>query len=439
MDVERVAGLVGAAGAAGIADRLERAVREGHLQPGEQMPPIRSLARAVGVDANTVAAGYRLARERGLVATAGRAGTRVRSTPATTLRRALGVGAPAGVLDLSTGEPDPALLPPLRPPSGVWTAGYADAGSVYEPLRRLAVERLSADGVPAGSVTVVSGALDGIERSLSAWLRPGDRVAVEDPGWANVLDLVGVLGLTVVPLAGDDEGIAPDSLRAALRAGVSAVVVTSRAQNPTGSATSTDRGDSLRALLAASPQVLVIEDDHGADLCALPLVTLAGVTERWVHVRSASKAFGPDLRCAVLAGDETTFARVAGRLRLGPGWVSHLLQAATATAWTSHGDPARRAGQVYDSRRTALVTALSGRGLDARGRTGLNVWVPVPDEVTAVAGLLAAGYAVAPGSRYRIRSAPGIRITASQLIVERADEVAVAVSEAVRGGSGWGA
>lgn len=53
---------------------------------------------------------------------------------------------------------------------------------------------------------MTSGALDGIERALTAHLRPGDRVAIEDPGWANLLDLLAALGLSAEPVRVDDDG-----------------------------------------------------------------------------------------------------------------------------------------------------------------------------------------------------------------------------------------
>lgn len=79
-----------------------------------------------------------------------------------------------------------------------------------------------------------------------------------------------------------------------------------------------------------------------------------------------------------------------------------------------------------------MCGALTERGLRANGRTGINVWVPVPDETRAVTALRDTGYAVAPGSLYRLSSPPGIRITVSPLdeadILPLADAVARATA-----------
>src|SRR5262249_50671014 len=167
-------------------------------------------------------------------------------------------------------------------------------------------------------------------------------------------------------------------------------IVTSRAQNPTGAALSTDRAGALRSLLARkTSDVLVVEDDHCAGIAGVSLHTLAGSTRRWAFVRSSSKAYGPDLRLAVLGGDRRTVERVHGRLRLGAGWVSHLLQNLAVSLWSD--DTAKclveEAEERYANNRNRLCAALARRGVTAYGRSGLNVWVPVPDETTAITRL----------------------------------------------------
>src|ERR1700757_4100619 len=233
-------------GAESIAVNVEEAISVGTLVPGDALPPIRELAGRLGVNANTVAAAYRLLRDRGVVEPAGRRGTRVRHRPATTPRSMLGLDVPPGVRDLSTGNPDPAMLPiafaRVPQPRPLLYGEPAMSPELAEYPRAA----LAADGVPAEHLAVTSGALDGIERVLAAHLRPGDRVAVEDPGWANLLDLLAALGLSAEPVRVDDDGPLIADVTRALDRGVRAVVVTTRAQNPTGAAVSAARAVELR-------------------------------------------------------------------------------------------------------------------------------------------------------------------------------------------------
>ncbi|MEV8019679.1 aminotransferase class I/II-fold pyridoxal phosphate-dependent enzyme [Streptomyces sp. NPDC086554] len=422
--------------AAEIAASVERAVGDGGLEPGQLLPPMRELAERLGVNPNTVAAAYRTLRERGVIETAGRRGSRVRPKPATTVRELIRVDVPSGVRDVSNGNPDTELLPPL---AEVFAAAAAEGdrrpvlygeAAVDPDMERHARVAFAEDGVPGGPVAVTSGSLDAIERVLAAHLKPGDAVAVEDPGWGSLLDLVPVLGLRTVPVGVDDEGPLPADVEQALRGGARALIVTDRAQNPTGAAISAPRARALRKVLAAHKDVLLIEDDHGHGIVDLPLHPLAGVTRSWAFVRSTAKAYGPDLRLAVLTGDPVTVDRLQGRQRLGPGWVSHLSQRAVVRLWEDGAVEAAEVAASYGRRRDALIAGLAARGVVAHGRSGMNVWVPVPDETGAVARLLHAGWAVAPGARFRMNARPGVRITVSTLGDDDIEAVADAVASA---------
>ncbi|MFC9339845.1 aminotransferase class I/II-fold pyridoxal phosphate-dependent enzyme [Streptomyces sp. NPDC057020] len=424
--------------ASDIAASVERGVGLGALEPGQLLPPMRELAGLLGVNPNTVAAAYRTLRERGVIETDGRRGSRVRPRPATTARGSIRVEAPAGVRDVSKGNPDPALLPALGEAFAEVARSYAARPGMYaeapvdEEFGRLARAAFDADGVPDGPVGVTSGSLDAVERVLAVHLRPGDAVAVEDPGWGSLLDLVPALGLRPVPIAVDDEGPLPEAVERAIgKDGARAVIVTDRAQNPTGACVTEARAGELRRVLAGHPGVLLIEDDHGHGIVAQPLHPLAGGTDHWVLIRSVAKAYGPDLRIAAFTGDAETVDRVLGRQRLGPGWVSRLLQGTVAHLWATDAvDPAVVA-RAYGKRRDGLVRALARRGVEAHGRSGMNVWVPVPDETGAVAGLVASGWAVAPGARFRMQAGPAVRVTVSGLGVGEIEGLAEAVAGVV--------
>ncbi|WP_406370164.1 aminotransferase class I/II-fold pyridoxal phosphate-dependent enzyme [Streptomyces sp. NBC_00647] len=403
--------------AKGIAASVERGVAEGSLEPGTALPPVRALADRLGVSPGTVATAYKELRRRAIVVTRGRGGTVVAAAPAVASRRPPRV--PDGLRDVAGGHPDPELLPHLVPPSRL-SPGARSHRSTPRLARLEDVVRdwLGPDGVPTEHVTFAHGALDLIGRLLSVELRPGDAVAMEDPGYHHLLDLVTALGLRTVPVAVDDQGIRPEALRAALRAGVRAVVCSPRAQNPYGGGFSEARRDALVDVLQAEPDVLVVENDHASSVADAPLHTLTtGGLSRWVHVRTVSKFLGTDLRWAAAACDPTTLARHDGRLLLTSGWVSHLLQETVHGLMTDESTRAlvARAQETYALRRNALVRELADRGMAAHGVSGLNVWVPVRDESAVVNGLRSYGWWVAAGARFRTSAAPGVRISVAEL------------------------
>lgn len=416
--------------ATAIATAIERAIVAGELSPGAPMPTVRALACRSGVSPTTAAAAYRTLRQRGLIVTHGRNGTAV--SPRPPVAAPVAWPPPGKRRNLAAGNPDPALLPDLGKVVATLTPApqlYGETGN-RPSLLALARELLAGDGIPAEHLAITSGALDGIERALQAHCRPGDRVAVEDPGYPPLFDLLAALGLVPEPIPLDRHGMRPDALGALGRA--AAVVLTPRAQNPTGAAFTPARAAELARLFDRHPGLLVIEDDHAGPIAGAKAYTTAHPRRpRWATIRSMSKSLGPDLRLALVTGDSLTVARIEGRQRLGPGWVSHLLQQAVERLL---GDPDTRelwarAATDYARRRAALIDALAARGIAAAGVSGLNVWIPVSAEAGLVAGLAAAGWDVQAGERFRHRSPPALRITVAGL----AEGEAAAVAEALAG------
>jgi DNA-binding transcriptional MocR family regulator len=415
---------------------VEAGIRAGQLAPGDHLPPVRELAGRLGVSPATVAAAYGDLRRRGLTTGAGRAGTRVRGAPPVSSRVYL--SAPAGTRDLITGGPDPDLLPllpawPARHPARM----YAEA-PVSPRLRRLAAGQLAADGIDTTSLAVTGGALDAIERVLATWLTPADRVIVEDPGHAVTFDLVAAMGFTAVPVPVDEKGVRPDALAAALDRGAGAVIMTPRAQAATGAAWDAGRAGEIGEVLRRYPAAGIIEDDHAGPVAGVPAFSACapapGNPARWVTVRSVSKSLGPDLRLAVLAGDEATITRVAGRQALGTGWVSYQLQEMVADLWSDATvtRALKAAARTYAARGAALRTALAAREIAASGRSGFTCWIGVADEDGVASALAAAGWAVAPGQRFRIAAPPGIRISFARLAETDAPAFAADLARTLR-------
>ena len=280
---------------------------------------MRRLALEVGLSPVTVAAGLAELRRRGVVVTEPRRGSRIGQGPPIGSPR-MPMPVPRGARDLSRGNPDPDLLPDLARALSrisIPVRLYGDPPAIPE-LTALAREQLRADGVPGEDLCVVSGALDGIERVLESHLRSGDRVAVENPGYAALFDLLRARGLMLVPVEIDERGMRPQPLRGALERGASAVIVTPRGQNPTGAALDGARAHELMGVLAGFPRALVIEDDH--------LGQVAGAARHGHrHPRRSDRGPRSDSRSAArLCDDDPASAQLGQAGGDGDGAETHL-------------------------------------------------------------------------------------------------------------------
>lgn len=426
--------------ARGLARAVSRAVRDGAIAAGARLPPIRTVASELELSPTTVSAAWALLARSGTIRTDGRRGTTVadRQRPGTPrYQRALDRDTTFR-LDLSTGVPDPALLPDFTSALGSLSGAASPGSYLDDPVLPALAAVLRADWpYPADDITVVDGAMDGIELATRVLVGFGDRVAVESPCFPPLLDLLEARGAEVVGVPTDPSGMTVDGLRGV--GPVTAVYLQPRAQNPTGVSMTSDRAAALADALRYGAAA-VIEDDSAGAVAATDLVSLGQLLpERTVHVRSFSKSHGPDLRLAALSAPEDVARRIMALRQLGQGWSSRLLQRILLAMLTDAGSvrAVQHARAVYADRRLAMVNALAEQGIEVGGSDGINVWVPVADETAAVVRLASLGIGVAPGAPFA--SLPGqlphVRVTTGLLAggqVEAAGAIAVAARGSVR-------
>jgi len=425
----------------GIAAAIGRLASAGALPVGTRLPTVRELARALGVSPTTVGEAWKLLAAVGVIDARGRQGTFVRVPPGPggDHRYQRTTAGPATfALDLSTGFPDPRLLPELGPVLAEvsrqpLTSSYRDR-PVLPALRD---HLLATWPFAAEELTVVDGALDAIDRVAREVVRLGDRVVVEDPTYPPVLDLFEQLGAEVIGVRFDADGISLAELASALEYQPRLLFLQPRAHNPTGTSMTAERARAVARLLAPGT-TLVLEDDHSGDVATSGAVSIGTwLPDRTVHVRGYAKSHGPDLRLAALGGAADVVDAVTDRRLLGPAWSSRILQAVLLTLLT---DPAAiatvaAARDEYARRRRVVATALAERGVATGGTDGLNLWVPVIDERDALVALAAQGIGAAAGEPFGVR--PGsdhIRLTVGLVhgpeaaVTELADRVAAAAA-----------
>lgn len=463
-----------------LAAQVERRIANGALADGERLPTLRQLAKDLALSGTTVASAFALLSQRGLIrgevgrgtfVIAPRPADRTASLPAPAARnpwrkRALTtLGARLrrmhpNALDCSTGRPDPELLP-VASFRRAWRAAADGIGGrdlqygSPEPVGALAeaaIERLASDNIRVREPDLFVGnsaqqLMTLALRMVAARRRGPVTVAVEEPGYPTILDAFEKDGAALCGVAVDEDGAIPASLEAALRAGAQMVLLTPRAQNPTGASWSADRLYELAGVLAAYPEAVVVEDDQfggGASARAGSLLGDARVEDQVMYVRSFSKSLGPDLRVAIGAARPRLSAAMREAKAFTDGWTSRLLQRTAAAMLRDPkiGAALRIAAASYGERREAAVEALletcARDGVEASaGRDGVNVWVRLPagvDCLQLVEAAAEAGVLLAPGEPFHIK--PGhsghVRFNAGSVSVRQAAVAGRLLGQAIR-------
>lgn len=386
---------------------LRDAVRSGRLAQDTRLPSSRDLAADLGVSRGLVTEAYEQLTAEGYLRSGRGAGTWVSGAARPTRPRArdLAPRPPAVRADFVPGTPDLALFP-----RAAWAAaqrgvladlphhelGYPDPRGL--PRLRTALAGLLARrrGVVADPerLLIVSGVAQATALlGLALHARGTDTVGVEDPGSPRHSALYAAAGVTAVPLALDDEGLAVDPLRAS---GVRAVVTTPAHQFPTGIAYSARRRAELLDW-ARSVDGFVIEDDYDGDFRydRAPVGALQGLDpERVAYTGSVSKSLAPGLRLGWLLVPEALAEEVVERKRTTD--LGHpTLDQALFARFVERGDydrQLRRCQRAYRERRDALLAALREHfpGVRVSGiAAGLHVIAELPGRYGPQARFLA--------------------------------------------------
>lgn len=405
-----------------IAHVIGQLVSRGALQPGQQLPTVRALSRKLRVSPGTVSDAWRVLRAHAVISTDRRRGTIVRSSTGNVDGRYWHVPVAPGTLahDFSTGTPDPSLLPPLAPALQKVQLDPTVTSYLDDPVipELDALLRVRWPFVPE-ALTIVDGAQDGLDRVVSALVKLGDAVVVEDPTFPPIIDMLELAGARLIVVRSDQDGPMPDQFAMALAENPVAAFIQPRAHNPTSVSITAERSRELAEVAAGSP-VIIVEDDHSGSIAGVDLHSLGEhLPEQTVLIHSFSKSHGPDLRLAAIGGTSQVLSPLIRKRHLGPSWTSRLLQRVLLELLL---DPeaeqiVAEADRTYNSRRSLLIAELQSRDIDVAGRSGMNVWIPVRDDQRAVVSLAAQGIGVAPGRPFVVEALEHdhIRVTISSM------------------------
>lgn len=410
-------------GAKDIAAILEVEIRQGRLLPGARLPTHRDLAFRHGVALNTASSAMRLLEARGLVVGEVGRGSFVRApghVDAASFRIEEGV---SGLIDLSRNVMSlPGLADRFERAARFVLRRERTALADYQPHAGRAVDRaagaawLARRGLPedASRVVICAGAQHAVTVALMAATRPGDTIAVEALSWPGITASAAALGLEVLPVPMDGDGLRPRALlRLALRHRITALYCMPSLQNPTAVTMPLRRREAVAAIARRLDFGIIEDDAYGFltedDPQVPPLTALA--PERSWHVRSTSKSFTPGLRAAWMLVPPGREQQAANLVR-ATVWTAPPLGIAIASLWI--GDGTASLLEAEKRREARARQALAERLLPIRAShsshpASMHLWLDLPRRTVAqdlVHRLATLGVRVTPGAAFGISSAP---------------------------------
>jgi GntR family transcriptional regulator / MocR family aminotransferase len=365
---------------------LRRLIETRVLLPGQKLPPSRELAQQLSLARGAVVAAYEQLAADGYVEARLGAGTYVAArvpegaTPKKTVHGPVAPSPkPPAPGKLGSGTVDNKTLRDLRglfrdalmrPPPGFLHYGEP-FGEL--PLRREIVDCLRATrGIRAevDQVMITSGTQSALSMIGRALLKPESRIWVEDPCYPQALNLFRSLGLQIIPVPVDRDGLNP-AAGVATAPEAEAVYLTPSHQFPLGTTLSMPRRLALLQWAQGSG-AWIIEDDYDSEFrfTGPPLAALHGIDRvgRVIYLGTFSKALAPGLRLgfAVLPAEVVETVR---RLRdLTDRYPNPLIETVLARfmAEGHYAAHLRRARKRCRMARDALVEGLSAAPLDVK-------------------------------------------------------------------------
>lgn len=290
----------------------------------------------------------------------------------------------------------------------------------YLPLRAIIAHILASQGVPAHPerVLITSGAQQAISLVASLLLRPGDLVLVESPTYGSAIKLFRTLGLRLLGVPVDDQGMQVDQVEEALKKFHPKLIYTIPTfHNPTGTCLSEARRRKLVAL-ANRYNVPILEDDFVGDLRysgqAQPALKALDSCGRVIYVGTFSKILAPGLRLGFLVASSPVYEQLVASKRLTDLASPGLLQRALAAYITvgRYQGYLQRICRVYRQRRDAMLAALK-KNLPSGAhwfppQGGLFIWLKLPPGLSTAelyplaveeGVIFASGFPYFPGER----------------------------------------